>query len=48
MIYQPTPKTPSFGDLPLHYLAKLEPRYYTETESAELERNGVRFEKVWV
>lgn len=48
MVYQPTPKTPSFGDLPLFYLAKLEPRYYNESEAAELERTGVEFEKVWV
>jgi len=48
MIYQPTPKTPSFGELPLYYLARLDPVYYTETESAQMERDGVKFEKVWV
>lgn len=48
MVYQPTPKTPSFGDLPLYYLAKLTPKYYTEEEAAELERGGIAFEKVWV
>jgi orotate phosphoribosyltransferase len=48
MVYQPTPMTPSFGDLPLYYLAKLTPEYYNDDQAAAMERAGTKFEKVWV
>lgn len=49
IIYQPTPHTKSFGDLPLYYLAKLnDARYYADSEHCELCRRGEPLEKVWV
>jgi len=48
MIYQPTPKTPSFEPLPFYYLAKLEARYSLNAGSCELCRQGVPLERVWV
>lgn len=47
MIYQPTPKTPSFDPLPLYYLAKLESTYYSPEEVATLQSQGINFEQVW-
>jgi orotate phosphoribosyltransferase len=48
MIYQPTPKTPSFDPLPLYYLARLDWTYYTDEASCELCRRGEPLEKIWV
>jgi orotate phosphoribosyltransferase len=48
IIYQPTPNTTDFGDLPLYYLAKLEASYYTDGSRCELCRKGTPLEKVWV
>jgi orotate phosphoribosyltransferase len=48
IIYQPTPKTYDFGQLPLYYLAKLDASYYTDGAHCELCRKGVPLEKVWV
>ncbi len=48
VIYQPTPKTHDFGDLPLYYLAKLEASYYADAEHCDLCRRGVPLEKVWM
>ncbi|HME05594.1 MAG TPA: phosphoribosyltransferase family protein [Bryobacteraceae bacterium] len=48
IIYQPTPKTPDFGSLPLYYLAKLDATYYKDALSCELCRKNVPIEKVWV
>jgi orotate phosphoribosyltransferase len=48
VIYQPTPKTRSFGQLPLYYLAKLDASYYTDAAHCELCKQGVPLEKVWV
>ena len=48
IIYQPTPQTISFGDLPFYYLAKLEASYYADAQSCELCRRGIPVEKVWV
>lgn len=48
IVYQPTPATRDFAPLPLHYLAKLEARYYTDAASCELCKRGVPLEKVWV
>lgn len=47
LIYQPTPQTPGFGDLPLYYLAKLDASYYTGPDSCDLCRKGEMVEKVW-
>ena len=48
MIYQPTPRTPSFDPLPFYYLAKLDAIYYMDANSCELCRQGVPLETVWV
>jgi orotate phosphoribosyltransferase len=48
VIYQPTPETHNFGDLPLYYLAKLDASYYTDAANCELCRQGIPLEKVWV
>jgi orotate phosphoribosyltransferase len=48
IIYQPNPKTVSFGSLPLYYLAKLEASYYTDARQCELCKRGEPLENVWV
>jgi orotate phosphoribosyltransferase len=48
VVYQPTPNTTDFGDLPLYYLVKLEASYYTDGSRCELCRQGAPLEKVWV
>src|SRR4029077_13620675 len=48
IIYQPTPDTFDFGNLPLYYLAKLDARYYADGAQCELCRRGVPLEKVWI
>ncbi len=48
VIYQPTPHTRSFGNLPLYYLAKLDASYYTDSSECEMCRLGVPVEKVWI
>lgn len=48
MIYQPTPKTPSFDPLPFYYLAKLDAMYYKDAGSCDLCKQGVPLEQVWV
>ena len=48
IIYQPTPRTHDFGDLPLYYLAKLDAHYYTDAANCELCKQGMPVEKVWV
>ncbi len=48
LIYQPTPHTRSFGQLPLYYLAKLDARYYTDASSCELCSKGIPLQKVWI
>jgi orotate phosphoribosyltransferase len=48
MIYQPTPKTPSFDPLPLYYLARLDAQYYKDEASCDLCKRGVPIERVWV
>jgi orotate phosphoribosyltransferase len=47
VIYQPTPRTPDIGDLPLLYVARLEASYYTDASSCELCRRSQPIEKVW-
>ena len=48
IIYQPTPNTVKFGNLPLYYLAKLDASYYADSAHCELCKAGVPFEKVWI
>lgn len=48
MIYQPTPSTADFGDLPLYYLAKIDAEYYTEDQAQAMMSNGIKFEQVLV
>jgi orotate phosphoribosyltransferase len=48
VIYQPTPRTKSFGNIPLLYLTRLEASYYSDRASCELCRSGIPLEKVWV
>jgi orotate phosphoribosyltransferase len=48
VIYQPTPHTLGFGDLPLYHLAKLDAAYYADASSCELCRRGIPVQKVWV
>ena len=48
MIYQPTPKTPSFDPLPFYHLAKLDAIYYQDAKSCDLCKKGVPLEKVWI
>jgi orotate phosphoribosyltransferase len=48
MVYQPTPKTPSFDPLPLFYLAKLDAHYYMDGGSCELCKQGAPLETVWI
>src|SRR3954451_9615313 len=40
VIYQPTPSTYDFGNLPLYYLAKLEASYYADSAHCELCKAG--------
>src|SRR5438270_4491320 len=48
IIYQPTPSTYDFGDLPLYYLAKLEASYYSDSAHCDLCKAGQPLEKAWV
>jgi orotate phosphoribosyltransferase len=48
VIYQPTPRTHDFGELPLVHLARLEASYYTDGGSCELCKTVHTIEKVWV
>ena len=48
VIYQPTPDTFDFGNLPLYYLAKLDARYYADGQHCDLCRQGVPMERVWI
>ena len=48
IIYQPTPDTFDFGNLPLYYLAKLEASYYADTQHCDLCRQGAPLETVWI
>ncbi len=46
LFHQPTPKTLSFGGLPLFSLAKLEAGYYAEAADCLLCKRGIRVEHV--
>jgi orotate phosphoribosyltransferase len=48
IVYQPTPNTMNFGNLPLYYLAKLEASYYADAGHCELCKRGIAVEKVWI
>jgi orotate phosphoribosyltransferase len=48
VIYQPTPDTHDFGNLPFYYLAKLDASYYADSARCELCKQGLPLEKVWV
>lgn len=48
VIYQPTPNTFDFGNLPLYYLAKLDASYYADTAHCDLCKAGSPIERVWV
>jgi len=48
VIYQPTPRTRDFGDLPLLHVARLEASYYADADSCELCRKSQPIEKVWI
>ncbi|MEO7859057.1 MAG: phosphoribosyltransferase family protein [Nitrospirales bacterium] len=48
IVYQPTPKTPDFGSLPLYYLAKFDARYSKDADTCELCAKGLPLESVWV
>jgi orotate phosphoribosyltransferase len=48
IIYQPTPSTRDFGELPLYYLAKLNASYYADAAHCDLCQQGVPLQKVWV
>lgn len=48
IIYQPTPNTWDFGNLPLYYLAKLDAAYAVDGAHCEWCRSSVPLEKVWI
>jgi len=48
IIYQPTPRTRDFGELPLYYLAKLSASYYADAVHCDLCKQGEPIQKVWV
>src|ERR1700683_3451535 len=41
VIYQPTPRTRDFGELPLYYLARLNASYYADAAHCDLCKEGV-------
>ncbi len=47
MVYQPTPLTPTFEDVPFFYLAKLEAMYYRSADQVHLDA-GEQVVDVWV
>src|SRR6266404_2294126 len=48
MVFQPTPRTPSFDPLPFYYLAKLDGQYYADAASCDLCKLGLPLENVWI
>src|ERR1017187_6544712 len=48
IVYQPTPRTRDFGELPLYYLAKLNASYYADAAHCDLCKEGAPVQKVWV
>lgn len=47
-MYQPNPSVTDFGSLPLHYLAKMDATYYSNSAGCDLCKRGVPLEKIWV
>ena len=48
VVYQPTPKTKPFGELPLLHLVRLEANYYTDEDACEICRRCLPVENVWL
>jgi orotate phosphoribosyltransferase len=48
VVYQPTPSTMSFGNLPFYYLAKLDALYAVDSAHCEWCKKGVELQKVWI
>jgi len=48
IIYQPTPRTQSFGNLPLYYLARLNAAYAVDEAHCDWCQKAGPAEKVWV
>lgn len=48
IVYQPTPHTPDFGNIPLYYLAKLDAQYSMDEAGCSLCAQGLDLESVWV
>jgi orotate phosphoribosyltransferase len=46
-VYQPNPSVADFGNLPLHYLAKMDASYYKDSTACDLCRRGVPLQKLW-
>ena len=47
VVYQPLPKEPDFGEVPVYYLARIEGTVYGDDQSCELCEKGIPLEKVW-
>jgi orotate phosphoribosyltransferase len=48
VIYQPTPRTRDFGDLPLLHVARLEASYYADASSCDLCKKSMPIQEVWI
>jgi orotate phosphoribosyltransferase len=48
VIYQPTPRTRDFGNLPLLHVARLEASYYADASSCDLCKKSIPIQKVWI
>ncbi len=48
VVYQPNPRTRTFGDLPFYHLAKFDASHFTEAATCEQCRAGVPAVQVWV
>jgi orotate phosphoribosyltransferase len=48
VIYQPTPNTLDFGNLPLYYLARFNAAYAVDSAHCEWCQKNVPLEKVWI
>jgi len=48
IVYQPNPKTQSFGNLPLYYLAKLDAHYAVNSQECGWCQEGEPLQKVWL
>jgi orotate phosphoribosyltransferase len=48
IVYQPTPATKNFGDLPLYYLARLEASYYADGSNCAMCKRGEPVQPVWI